>query len=245
MTQTRLTPKQKKLAGALLAAFLVLFTAAVCWYIGRPMVQFVSQPEKFRTWVNEQGVWGRIAFLAMQVLQVVVAVIPGEALELGAGYAFGAVEGTALCMLGTAAGGAAVFGLVRRFGLPLVELFFDIEKIRRLPILQKPRRLEALVFLVFFIPGTPKDLLTYAVGLTPIRFGVYFWLTLAARVPSIVTSTVGGSALGEQKYLFALLALAVTAAISGAGLLVWRAMQARREEGPQDVPKGDHSEKTS
>lgn len=84
------------------------------------------------------------------------AVIPGEPLEIAAGYAFGAVEGTILCVLGTFLGGILVFLLVRRFGLRAVEIFFSPEKLQRLRFLHKERRLARWVFLIFFLPGTPK-----------------------------------------------------------------------------------------
>ncbi len=244
MKHRSLTPKQKKLAGAAVLGVFALFCAAVAWFIGRPMVRFVSEPDKFQAWVDAHGVGGRLAFLGMMILQVVVAIIPGEPLEIGAGYAFGALEGTVLCGLGTALGGALVFGLVRRFGMPLVEIFFSHEKIRSLRFLRDSRRLNLLTFLVFFIPGTPKDLLTYIAGLTPIRFVTYFWLTTLARIPSIVTSTVGGDALGMKNYWFALIAFGATALVSAVGLLVYRgicrrhaAEEAKTSPSPADTQK--------
>ncbi|MGN1025951.1 MAG: TVP38/TMEM64 family protein, partial [Faecousia sp.] len=112
--------KQKKwMAAAGIAAFLLL-SAAVGWFAGKPLVQFVSDPERFRAWVDSHGVWARLAFLGMVVLQVFVAIIPGEPLEIGAGYAFGVVEGTLLCVVGMTLGGLLVFGFVRRFGVRAV-----------------------------------------------------------------------------------------------------------------------------
>lgn len=64
------------------------------------MLKFVSEPEKFRAWVDGHGIYGRLAFIGMMVLQVFIAIIPGEPLEIGAGYAFGMWEGTLLCMAG-------------------------------------------------------------------------------------------------------------------------------------------------
>lgn len=222
-----LTETQKKrLSAAALAVFL-LFCLLVGWFIGRPMVRFVSEPERFRVWVDESGIWGRLVFLGMVILQVVVALIPGEALEIGAGYAFGAVEGTLLSMAGIALGSALVFWLVRRFGAALVEVFFPTEKIRNMRWLKDSRRLKLLTFLIFFIPGTPKDLLTWFIGLTPIRFADYFWIATLARIPSIVSSTVGGSALNGQEYTAAAVVFAVTAALSAGGLLLWRALEKR------------------
>ena len=94
--------QRKKRAVALVCLGLfVAFSLAVCWFVGKPMLQFVSQPEQFRAWVDSHGFWGRLAFLGMVAFQVIIAIVPGEPLEIGAGYAFGAVEGTLLCILGT------------------------------------------------------------------------------------------------------------------------------------------------
>lgn len=136
------------------------------------------------------------------IFQIIVAIIPGEPLEIGAGYAFGAVEGTILCLIGAVLGGAIVVLLVRRYGIKLVEVFFPKEKIMSLRFMQDSRRLELLVFIVFMIPGTPKDLLCYAVGLTNLRMRDWLWISLVARIPSIITSTIAAR-LGERNYVFA------------------------------------------
>jgi len=157
----------------------------------------------------------------MIVLQVFVAVLPGEPLEIAAGYAFGSLGGTLLCLTGIAAGSALVFVLVRRYGTRLLELFFPTDKIRSVKFLQNTDRLKRLLFVLFFLPGTPKDLLTYIAGLTPVRMSDFLILSTAARIPSLVTSVVGGSALGEGEYLTAAIVFAVTAAVSLLGLFVY------------------------
>lgn len=231
MSNRRLTEKEKKwLVGGGLILFLVL-SSLVCWFAGRPLIRFMNQPELFRQWVDQQGFWAPVAFVGMVVLQVVVAVIPGEPLEIAAGYAFGALEGTLLCILGTWIGGLTVFLLVRRFGTRAVEVFFPLEKLNELKFLKNERRLTFWVFLVFFLPGTPKDVLCYFVGLTKLPLKTWVLVSAVARIPSIVTSTVGGDALGMQNYTFAAAVFAATLVISGAGLLLYRAICRRQEEG--------------
>ena len=85
-----------------------------------------------------------------------------------------------------------------------------------------------MIFLLFFIPGTPKDLLTYFAGLTDIRFDRFLGLTLLARIPSVVSSTFGGHLLGEGKLRGALLLYGITGAASLAGLAAYRAILRRR-----------------
>ena len=128
--QRHLTEKQKKwIAGSGLALFFLL-SLLICWFAGRPLIHFAQEPERFRQWVDAQGVLAPLLFTGMIILQVIVAVIPGEPLEIAAGYAFGAIEGTFLCVLGTFLGSMLVFLLVRRFGLRAVEIFFPVEKLR-------------------------------------------------------------------------------------------------------------------
>ena len=218
----QMTDRQKKIWGIATVIGLVVFMGLLCWFVGRPMIRFVSEPEKFRLWVDEHGIWGRLAFIGMVIFQIIVAIIPGEPLEIGAGYAFGAVEGTSLCLIGAVLGGAIVVLLVRRYGIKLVEVFFPKEKIMSLRFMQDSRRLELLVFIVFMIPGTPKDLLCYAVGLTNLRMRDWLWISLVARIPSIITSTIGGNALGERNYVFAAAVFAVTLLISLGGILLYR-----------------------
>nr|MBP6239614.1 TVP38/TMEM64 family protein [Oscillospiraceae bacterium] len=92
-----LTEQQKKTLSVLAIVIFVLLSAALAWFVGRPMVRFARQPEQFRAWVDGHGAWGPLAYAAMVFLQVLVAIIPGEPLEIAGGYAFGAWAGTALC----------------------------------------------------------------------------------------------------------------------------------------------------
>ena len=226
---SRLTEKQKKwIAGTGIFLFLLL-SALVFFFAGTPLIRFAQEPEQFRAWVDEQGVLAPIAFLGMLILQIVVAAIPGEPLEIAAGYAFGALEGTLLCMFGAFIGRVAVFLLVRRFGTKAVEVFFPLEKLNTLSFLQNRRKLTAWVFFLFFLPGTPKDLLCYVVGLTDLPLKTWLIVSAIAPFPSIVTSTIGGDALGMGNYTFALLVFVATMVISGGGLLVYRAICQARE----------------
>ncbi len=222
----------KKKAWAILGAVVALAVMGVlCFVVGKPIIDFVSQPEGFRQWVEECGLWARAAFVGMMALQVVVAFIPGEPLEIGAGYAFGAIEGTILCLLGALVGGITVFLFVKRFGMCFVGLFFPPEKVGSLQFLQNERKLNLVAYILFLIPGTPKDLMTYVVGLTPMRLPFWVFLSLTARIPSVITSTIGGDALGSANYAVAVWVFAVTAALSGVGLLVYRYMAKKRRKG--------------
>lgn len=203
--------------------------AALSVIAGIPMVRFASQPERFRDWIDSHGLWGDLAFVGMVMAQILIAVIPGEPFEIAAGYAFGAPEGTLLYLLAATLGSMGVFFLVRRFGRPLVELLFPPEKLRWLRFLKTSPKRELLFLLVFMLPGTPKDLLCYFAGLTDIRIPVWLVICSLGRIPSVITSTIGGDALGERNYTFAIIVFAVSLAISAGGLWLFHRICGKRE----------------
>ena len=217
-----LTKKQQKQIGIAAIIIAAAATALIIWLAGVPLVRFASEPERFRQWVNDNGVWSRFAYIGMMLLQIVIAVLPGEPFEIAAGYAFGAVEGTLLCVAASTLGSLTVFLLVRRFGVPLVEIFFPEDKLRGIRFLKTTPKRDFIFFIIFMIPGTPKDLLCYFAGLTDIKFSVWLLICSLGRLPAIVTSTVGGDALGTSNYWFAAIVFAVTLAISIVGLLVYK-----------------------
>lgn len=226
-----LTEKQKKIIGIIAMLAVIIFFVSLGWVVGKPMMEFFSEPEKFRLWVSDKGFFGKIAFIIMVAFQVVVAFIPGEPLEIGAGYAFGAIEGTILCMLGITLGSLIVFLLVKRFGIRLVEVFFSREKINSMKFLKNKKRRNFLVFIVFFLPGTPKDLITYFVPILDIKLSSFFILASVARLPSIITSTLGGGALGTEDYLMAIIVFVITAVLSAIGWLIYNFLSKKRKSG--------------
>lgn len=223
-----ISPRGKKVASIFAIAVFVLLSVAAFWFVGRPLMEYISDPQGFRIWVDAHGILGKLCFVGLMALQVVIAIIPGEPLEIFAGYAFGFWQGTLLCLAGALLGSVIVFMLVRTFGIKLVEAFFPIEKIHSASFVRDAKRLNLLVFIVFFIPGTPKDILAYVVGLTPMKLSVWVLITLTARIPSVITSTIGGDALGTQNYAFAAVVFGVTLIISALGLLAYKRLSKKQ-----------------
>lgn len=194
---------------------------------GPELLAFVADAPRFRAWVDEAGALSRIAFVMANMAQIVIAFLPGEPLELAAGYAFGALEGTLWCLVASALGTAAVMALVRTFGLRIVALFFPPEKIASMRWLRDARRFELLLFLCFLIPGTPKDLLTYVAGLGKSPVVRIVALTTVGRIPSIVSSTLAAGAFGDGNYLGAAAVAALTVALAGIGVIAYRKLSSK------------------
>lgn len=220
----------KRVAVIVGLAALTVGLGALCVLYGPELLAFVTDAPRFRAWVDEAGWLSRVAFVLANMAQVVFAFLPGEPLELGAGYAFGALEGTLWCLVASALGTAAVMALVRAFGMRIVGLFFPPEKITSMRWLRDSRRFELLLFLCFLIPGTPKDLLTYVAGLGSSSIGRIVALTTAGRIPSIVSSTLTAGAFGDGNYVGAALVAVLTAVLAAAGLVAYRLIAKRTAE---------------
>jgi len=227
---------QKKIKGTAILIVVTVVSLMVYVRIGKPMTELVEDTDRLRVWVQENGWTSRLIYMAIVCLQVIVAVIPGEPFEMAAGFAFGPIEGTLICMGGIAVGSMVVFGLVRLFGMKLVEIFFPREKIESLKILRNPKKLFLAMAALMLLPGTPKDLLTYCAGLTKISWSTWLLISTVGRIPSLITSTLGGHAVAEGHFLQAGIIFVATTLLCGAGLYVFaRAKNEKMESKEKDI----------
>ena len=225
-----MTDKHKKVVAIIAILIFILFCAAVGYFIGVPMVRLAEDPVQFRAWVDGYGIWGKLIFVGMVVLQVVVALIPGEPIELAAGYAFGFLEGSLLTLCGFILGSWLVFLLVRKFGVKLVEVFFPPEKITQFSFLKNPKKTKTIAFLLMLIPGTPKDFLSYFAGLTQLSLKQWLLIVAIGRLPSLITSTATGAAAGQQNYILSAVMLGITLMLTVAGVIYYRHICRQQQE---------------
>lgn len=203
-----------------LTAFAVLLVLLTLFFT-KILAPYLGSSEELRSFLDSYGWKGYLILMGLQCLQVVIALIPGEVIELGAGYAYGALRGTAICLIGVAISSALIFLLVKRVGISVVETFISREKIQQLRFINSEKKLNRVVFWLFFIPGTPKDVLTYFVGLTNMKLSDFLLISLIARIPSILSSTISGQMLGDKHFITAGIVYAVTGAVSAIGYILY------------------------
>lgn len=210
----------KKVSAIVLSAFSVISCILAVIAVIFLKANF-SDTDAFKAFVDRHYLLSVIALILICAIQVIIALIPGELVEIAAGYAFGSFTGTLICLVGISLGSIVVILLTRRFGRRFVESLYPREKIDALPIISNPKKRNVLTAVIFLIPGTPKDLLTYAIGITEMSIPLYLLISTVARIPSIVMSTVGGDALGDNKFVYALIAFVVSGILSLAGYLIY------------------------
>ncbi len=229
----RTLKSNRKLFATLIFLVLFLILSVVLCINLTPIIQSLTENgvrESFQKYIENMGFGGVLIMLGIQILQVVIAFIPGEPVEILMGILFGTFGGLAVSMIGCAVASTLVFFAMRKFGKPLFEVFFDTEKMERFRFLQNSQKLELLIFLLFFIPGTPKDVLTYFAPLTPIKMRDFLLISTFARIPSIITSTYAGSTILEGNLLKTVIAFSVTAVLGIAGILIGNRLTDRKNK---------------
>ena len=235
--------RKRRILALISLGVVLLLCGWLTWALIKWFRLFGNDPAAFKAYIDSYGWKGRFIALGIQLLQVLVSLIPGELVEIGLGYTYGAFEGTLLCLAGVAFASSLIFLLVKRWGVKMVELFISREKIDQLRFINSEKKLKRTVFLLFFIPGTPKDLFTYFVGLTRIQLHEFLAISLIARIPTVVSSTIGGNMIQEQEYGKAVLLFVITGAISLLGIWLYNliitkknAYKEKRESRQNETP---------
>ena len=162
--------------------------------------------DEFVEWVRSHGVWGMLVFLALEVFQIVVAVVPGEPVQIMAGALYGPVGGLLLCLVGILIGSTLIYYFVRALGAKAV----DPAVLHKYRFLQDEKRARSALYLLFFLPGMPKDLLTYIGPFLPLKPREFLFICTLSRFPALLASTVAGDSLFEGNIVLPLVLGAVT-----------------------------------
>lgn len=223
MEKKELNGRVKHILKNLLPIIIFVLLLAALTLIFWPYVKELGTDEgrsEFKAWVDGLGFGGWLVSLGIQLLQIFVAFIPGEPVELLLGYLWGPWLGLLTCLIGIFIGTLAIFLLVRRFGMPFVRKIVGDDDLTKYKFLSNKNKLELTVFVLFFIPGTPKDALTYIAPIAPISPVKYLLIATFARIPSIITSTILGDSIAEGDYLIAIVVFTITAVISVTGIII-------------------------
>lgn len=227
-------PKQKCVTWKKIVYILLIVLACVCVIVlCLPLIQLLStedgQAEIVET-LEGFGVFLPLAFVLLQVLQVVVAVIPGGPMPLIGEILFGKALALVLCLVGFFLGTLLIYYLVQWIGKPLVDKFVSKETYQKFDFLSDGKRLKWLIFIVFFVPGLPKDALTYLVAfnssIKPLQLCV---LTTVARAPATILTIFMGGSFWDGEYTVTLILIGVMLVLVALGLLVKHIINRRAE----------------
>ena len=153
-----------------------------------------------------------ILIVCIQIIQVVICFLPGQPVQFAASYMFGVAKGFALSLIGAVIGTVISFYLAKLLGSDAVKLFFGEEKVRDYKRKLDSGRGLLLAFLIYLIPGIPKDLVSYAAGVSDMRFRPFLLVATMGRIPGMLGSLLLGHFFGRQDYR-SMIILAVIVAV--------------------------------
>ncbi len=216
-----MTARRRRLQTRLivLAAVLVVALASAAWLawteagMYRWLLRLYTDRQFMHDLLRRWGVLAPLVFIGIQALQVVVAPIPGDVTGLLGGFAFGQWLGFVYSTIGLTIGSLAAFWLGRRLGAPFVRRVTGPEVWQRLDFVVEAEG-AILCFIIFLVPGLPKDTLCYLFGVSPLPFWVFALVSTLGRMPGTWVLSAGGAKAATAEYTQLLLLTAVVTALA-------------------------------
>jgi uncharacterized membrane protein YdjX (TVP38/TMEM64 family) len=229
------------------SALIVGYATWLVW-TDAPLYQFVVRlyADKLflKRTLREWGMLAPVIFIVVQASQVVVSPIPGEATGILGGYLFGQWLGLLYSTIGLTLGSVAAFGIGRWLGVHYVKNLVSTETWNRLGFIVEAEG-AVLCFIVYLIPGLPKDIVCYLFGISPMPIWVFALVSGLGRIPGTWVLSAQGAHTAAGDYLQVILISAVAVGVAlplyyyRHRITAW--LQGRRvppSEAPDQAPNG-------
>jgi len=192
----------------ILALFLFLTLGTYCFIHFNWYVYFIDKTKAIDL-IDSFHPYDEVVFISLQILQVVFAPIPGEVTGIVGGYLYGPVLGTVYSSIGLTIGSWLAFFLARIFGMPLVEKAVNRETIQKYDYIMEHQG--ALIsFVLFLIPGFPKDYLCYIMGLSHMTTTTFLIISTTGRLFGTILLSVCGSCARNGQYTLLFIVIGIT-----------------------------------
>jgi len=168
------------------------------------VTEFYSSKKRLKRFLMSFGPYSAAVFTLLQALQVVVAPIPGELTGVVGGYLYGNAFGFLLSTLGLTLGSWVAFELASALGRPFVERLVKKEIIERFNFVTTSAGVTTC-FLLFLLPGFPKDYLCYVLGLSRMKLSTFLIISTLGRVPGTYVLTLQGASIRSHEYSIAVI----------------------------------------
>ena len=209
------------------AALACLVLGLVIWIFWQPVWtflqlawEFLSDKERLRHFIESYGIWAPLVFMGLQTAQVFIAPIPGEFTGLVGGYVFGWPWGLLYSTIALSLGSIINFFIGRLLGRRLVERWLPAHVLEKMDALMKRQGI-ITGFILFIIPGFPKDYLCLALGLTPLNWRIFFLICTIGRIPGTLMLSLQGAMVYQENY-WSLLWISLLAMVFLLPVYIWR-----------------------
>ena len=210
---------------------ILLVLAGTVWVVQSGLLGILSHKDRLIALLREDGWRGPLICIGAQFAQVVIFIIPGEITQLAAGYAFGLWRGFLYSIVGILAGSAFNFYFARLVGRPMIERLVGPAMLEKIDRVLENAKGKSAMFLLFLLPGAPKDALSYGAGLTEIGLTEFLVVSMLGRAPALLASILIGSHASHGNY-GAMLATLIAVLVVGAAFYWYERRRARTTQKP-------------
>ena len=179
-------------------ALIVLISLSTYLFIHYDLYVFFTNKNKIINFIKVSP-FDEVVFIFLQIIQVVVAPVPGELTGFIGGYIYGPVLGTIYSTIGLTLGSWLAFGLAHFFGMPLLEKVVKPAVIEKFDHFMEHQGI-LVSFFLFLIPGFPKDYLCYIMGVSRMPVGIFLIVSAAGRLLGTIMLTITGSSARNGHY---------------------------------------------
>lgn len=212
--------KNKKFIFILTIFVISIITIIACIKLLPFLISLQNETNRlaFKNYIYNLDFVGILIILLIQILQIFVAFIPGEIVELLAGFLYGTWYGLLICLVGNVIGSFLIYVTIKTFAKKHTSRFQ--EKLKHYSFLNNKKKISFYLFMIYLIPGVPKDIITYLVPFLPINFISFIIVTSIARIPSIVSSTYSSNSFLNKNYTVAIVMLAIFTTLAIIGFML-------------------------
>ena len=214
-----------KIAVGLLFPLFVVGVLVVAWTTRESWGAILDSQVNAQDWITQYGLWAPVVYIAVQVFQVVVFVVPGDVVQIAGGYLFGVFGGLLYSMIGIAIGSAIDFTVARLLGRTFVEGVFGEARVAAFDRVSESPRARTGFLLLFVIPGIPKDVLVYFAGISTLKFPSFLLVTMAGRLPGILGSAIIGDSAAQERWFLSAFVFGIAVVLFALGVIFRKRLQ--------------------
>ena len=189
--------------------WLVLTDSPLYRFVVRLYLDRIFLKQTLRQW----GIFAPVIFIALQAMQVIIAPIPGEVTGILGGYLFGESVGLVYSTIGLTLGSVAAFGVGRWLGAHYVRTLVSRETWDKMGFIVEAEG-AILCFMIYLIPGLPKDMVCYLFGMSPMPLWVFTLVSTLGRIPGTWILSAQGAHTAAGNYLQVIILTAIVVAVA-------------------------------
>src|SRR5215813_8837206 len=179
----------------------------------RFLVRLYVDKKFLKDTLRQWGILAPVLFMLLQALQVIISPIPGEATGFLGGYLFGEALGLIYSTIGLTVGSVVAFAIGRWLGAHYVRNLVKKETWDKLGFIVEAEG-AILCFMIFLIPGLPKDMVCYLFGISPMPLWVFAAVSGLGRIPGTWVLSAQGAHTATGNYVYVIIITAIVIAVA-------------------------------